>query len=90
MRAFAGMGSYGCYSPLSGVSHRVEFPREARSVQSHTNCCRLFFAHPAIINPDGKEAKKTSIEIARRSIEIIYSSFNNKKPQDVWIFLADE
>jgi hypothetical protein len=50
----------------------------------------LFFAYPAIINPDGKEAKKTSAEITSWSIKIKYSSFNNTKTQDVWILVAEK
>jgi hypothetical protein len=76
-------------SPLSAV-HTASSFQEVRSVQSHTKCRRLFLAHPAIINPDRKETKKTGTEIPGRSVEIIHSRFNNTKTQDVWILLADE
>jgi hypothetical protein len=51
---------------------------------------RLLFAYPAIINPDRKETQKTSTEISGWSAEIIHSSFNNTKTQNVRILLADE
>lgn len=51
---------------------------------------RLLFAHPAIINPDGKEAEKTGGEIPGRPVQIIYSGFNNAKTQKVRVLFAYE
>jgi hypothetical protein len=51
---------------------------------------RLFFAHPAVIDPDDKQTKNTGGEIAGWSVKIKYPGFNDTKTQDVGIFLASK
>ena len=82
---FAGCGYV---SPISAVHTASDFRERARS--SAREMLKLFPAHPAVINPDREKTETASAEIPGRSVEIIYSGFNNTKTQDVWILLAEE